>query len=50
MLLRLFFMIVASLALAGTARAEWNEAKSRHFIIYSDGRLELLGEFANKVE
>lgn len=50
MLLRLFCILAAMVALSGPARAEWREAKSRHFIIYSDGTLEELREFATKVE
>ena len=50
MLLRLFFIFVAGFALAGTARADWHEAKTSHFIIYSDGDPDQLREFATKVE
>jgi len=50
MLSRLFCILAAMFLLSGTARAEWREAKSRHFIIYSDGTLEELREFATKVE
>jgi tetratricopeptide (TPR) repeat protein len=50
MLLRLVFVLVASFALAGAARAEWREARSRHFVIYSDGSLDELRDFATKVE
>jgi tetratricopeptide (TPR) repeat protein len=50
MLLRAFLMLVAVFGLAGTANAEWGEAKSKHFIVYSDGSLDELREFATKVE
>jgi len=50
MLLRLFCICAAMVALSGPARAEWREAKSKHFIIYSDGSLDELREFATKVE
>ena len=50
MLLRLCCMLAATFALASPARAEWHEARSRHFIIYSDGKPEELKDFATKVE
>ena len=52
MILRLFYMFAAALALAlpGAARAEWHEAKSKHFVIYSDGSQDELRKFATKVE
>lgn len=50
MFLRLVCFLVAAFALAGPAAAEWHEAKSKHFVIYSDGSLDQLREFATKVE
>jgi tetratricopeptide (TPR) repeat protein len=39
------------LALAGQpARAEWRQAKTRHFLFYSQGNVEALRSFAVKVE
>src|SRR5687768_1557699 len=50
MILRIVFVLAAVVALAGPARAEWHEAKSKHFVIYSDGSPQELQEFATKVE
>ena len=50
MILRIVCFLAATLALAGPAHAEWHEAKSKHFIIYSDGSPQELREFATKVE
>jgi tetratricopeptide (TPR) repeat protein len=50
MILRLFCFVAAIFAVTGAARAEWHEAKSKHFVIYSDGSLSELREFATKVE
>ncbi len=40
----------ALLALPGIARAEWHEASSAHFVVYSNDRPEKLKEFATNLE
>lgn len=50
MILRLLWMLALALALPGAARAEWYEAKTKHFIVYSDGGQEELRKFATQVE
>jgi tetratricopeptide (TPR) repeat protein len=50
MLLRVLIFVAALTAFAGAAHAEWREARSKHFIIYSDGSLDELRDFATKVE
>lgn len=40
----------ALMVMPGTARAEWLQAKSPHFIIYSDGTGAKLKEFAQQLE
>jgi hypothetical protein len=34
----------------GAARAEWREASSRHFLVYSEGSAESVRDFAAKLE
>jgi hypothetical protein len=34
----------------GVARAEWREASSKHFLVYSEGSAQSLREFATKLE
>lgn len=42
---------ILSLCLAGApAHAAWNQARSRHFIVYSDGSTKELQSFAEKLE
>jgi tetratricopeptide (TPR) repeat protein len=40
----------ALIGLAGQARAEWFEARSGHFLVYSEGREEQVREFATRLE
>jgi tetratricopeptide (TPR) repeat protein len=38
------------LLISGAARADWYEASTRHFVVYSDQRPERLEEFASELE
>jgi tetratricopeptide (TPR) repeat protein len=51
-LMRSVMLLSATLALAapGAAHAGWLQAKSRHFIVYSDGSQKQLAAFAEKLE
>jgi hypothetical protein len=48
------FVAIAGLALAvgwpGAALAAWNQAKTRHFTVYSEGKPQQLEQFATKLE
>ena len=46
------WLLAASIAggLAAPARADWHEARSKHFIIYADQRPETLRTFAERLE
>ncbi|HEU0098247.1 MAG TPA: hypothetical protein VFQ67_05660 [Allosphingosinicella sp.] len=49
----LFRLAACALALSllpGAALAEWREASSRHFLVYSEGGAKALQEFATKLE
>jgi Flp pilus assembly protein TadD len=43
-------LAVALLALPGVAHAEWHEASSAHFVVYSNDRPEKLQQFATELE
>jgi tetratricopeptide (TPR) repeat protein len=45
-----FAWLALLLCLPGPALAEWREASSRHFLVYSEGSAESLREFAAKLE
>ena len=49
-LLRRVTVMIAALALPSTAHAAWQEAKSKHFIIYGDQKPEELLQFAERLE
>lgn len=49
MLLRLAAGTLAMLAPV-TARAEWHEASTEHFVVYADGNPERIGKFADELE
>ncbi|MET1111686.1 MAG: hypothetical protein ABWX67_09195 [Allosphingosinicella sp.] len=49
-LLRLAALVLGLALLPGPALAEWREASSRHFLVYSEGGAEALQEFATKLE
>jgi len=40
----------AVLALAGQAKADWFEARSGHFLVYSEGKEEAVRDFATRLE
>lgn len=44
------FWIIFALLFATQAQAEWHEARSTNFIVYSDGREQEAREFAEKLE
>lgn len=48
--MRILWAAVAALFLAFPAKAEWNQASSAHFVIYSEQRPEVLRAFATKLE
>ena len=48
--MRWFLLILITLLFASPAQAEWREAKTRHFLIYSSGAEQSLRDFAIKVE
>lgn len=50
MLLRLFFLAAALFSAAVPARAAWYEAKTNHFIIYSDQKPNEVEDFASRLE
>jgi hypothetical protein len=43
-------LILLALMLPATARAEWREARSNHFIVYSEGSERQLRDFTEKLE
>lgn len=43
-------LLLLSLLLPGIARADWYEASTRHFVVYSDQRPERIEEFATNLE
>lgn len=43
-------LLLVFLSLPGAARADWHEASTRHFLVYSDQRPERLEEFAANLE
>lgn len=45
-----FLALLLLLAMPGVAHAEWHEASSAHFVVYSDDRPERLKEFATDLE
>ncbi|HEY0112066.1 MAG TPA: hypothetical protein VGB59_02820 [Allosphingosinicella sp.] len=45
-----YIVILLSLLFAAPAAAEWREASSRHFIVYSEGSEESVRAFATKLE
>ena len=49
-MLRLLFLIAAVLAVPMPALGAWHEAKTRHFLIYSDEEPESLRQYAAKLE
>lgn len=48
--MRILLLIAAMVALAMPARAAWREARSDHFIIYSEDKPETLRQFAIELE
>jgi hypothetical protein len=48
MIRRLFFL--AALMISGTAQAEWHEATSNNFVVYSEGTAQDAQDFAAKLE
>ncbi len=48
--MRWFALLLLGLFLSSPAQAEWREAKTRHFIIYSSGTEKSLRDFAINVE
>jgi tetratricopeptide (TPR) repeat protein len=44
------WVFLIACAAAAPARADWHEARSKHFIIYSDDRPDRLREFAERLE
>ena len=50
MFVRALQLLVAILAAATPAQAGWHEAKTRHFIIYSDAGADDLRDYATKLE
>lgn len=50
MVLRALLLLAAFLAAATPASAAWHEAKTRHFIIYSDAGADDLRDYATKLE
>ncbi|MFP5330372.1 MAG: hypothetical protein ACLGHC_09610 [Alphaproteobacteria bacterium] len=50
MLGRLILLIAAVVLYAGAAHAEWQQAKTKHFIIYADADSDELREYATKLE
>jgi tetratricopeptide (TPR) repeat protein len=46
----LMLALIALLAFTATARAEWLEASSDHFVIYGDQSEKAIREFANRLE
>jgi Flp pilus assembly protein TadD len=49
-LLRLAFLVLGLALLPEPALAEWREASSRHFLVYSEGSAASLQDFATKLE
>lgn len=48
--MRIIFLFVVSVIWASAASAEWLEAKTRHFEVYSEGTEKSLRAFAGKIE
>ncbi len=44
------FVAAALIASTTPANAAWYEAKSKHFVIYADGRPKALTDFASRLE
>src|SRR5690606_11355432 len=47
---RLLLAVIALLSFTATARAEWLEASSDHFVIYGDQGAKAIREFADRLE
>ena len=50
LLQRIVLALVAACVMAVPASAEWVEATSRHFVVYSDESPEKVREFTEKLE
>ncbi|MFD1611032.1 hypothetical protein ACFSCW_04370 [Sphingomonas tabacisoli] len=48
--MRKFLLLLASMTAAAPAGATWREARSAHFIVYSEDKPEVLKEFATELE
>lgn len=48
--MRIFLALLAAVLLTGTARAEWFEASSAHFVVYADDSERDIRKFAEQLE